>query len=118
MKIEIKTATEPTNAAERAEMQRRINNLLTDNHGRHVEIERAEFMRAEIRLVERMIYEIDVLWSLLDKRDREIGMRDGTISMACLRLGGLVEGNPPGAHNFIQRIDELRAIEKNCECGQ
>lgn len=34
------------------------------------------------------------------------------ISMAVARLGGKVEGRPTGRHNFLQRIDELRRIEK------
>jgi len=42
---------------------------------------------------------------------REIQMRDGTLSMAVARLGGTVEGNPTGRHNFLQRIDELVAKE-------
>jgi hypothetical protein len=29
------------------------------------------------------------------------------IRMACDRLGGKVEGRPPGPHNFLQRIDQL-----------
>lgn len=44
---------------------------------------------------------------LADERD----VLAATIQMACQRLGGLVEGKPPHAGNFLQRIDELRRIE-------
>ncbi len=39
---------------------------------------------------------------------RERDMLRATIAMACDRLGGTVEGQPPNAGNFLQRIDELR----------
>jgi hypothetical protein len=32
---------------------------------------------------------------------------EGVLTMAVARLGGIVEGNPTGRHNFLQRIDEL-----------
>jgi hypothetical protein len=41
----------------------------------------------------------------------EVAGRDATILMACHRLGGLVEGQPPTPLNFLQRIDELVQIE-------
>lgn len=37
---------------------------------------------------------------------------EGVLSMTVARLGGLVEGLPTGRHNFLQRIDELVALEK------
>jgi hypothetical protein len=37
---------------------------------------------------------------------------EGVLSMTVARLGGIVEGNPTGRHNFLQRIDELREIER------
>jgi hypothetical protein len=40
----------------------------------------------------------------------QVAMRDATLHMAVARLGGVVEGNPTGRHNFLQRIDEL--VEK------
>ncbi len=40
-----------------------------------------------------------------------IHAREATIHMAVARLGGIVEGNPTGAHNFLQRIDALVALE-------
>ncbi len=33
-------------------------------------------------------------------------------SMTVARLGGTVEGNPTAKHNFLQRVDELREIER------
>jgi|GEM_PF-6209732 len=38
---------------------------------------------------------------------------EGTLHMAVARLGGTVEGCPTHRINFLQRIDELRAIENN-----
>src|SRR5687767_5033819 len=32
---------------------------------------------------------------------------EGVLTAAVARLGGIVEGNPTGRHNFLQRIDEL-----------
>lgn len=39
-------------------------------------------------------------------------VRDAQISMTVDRLGGLVEGQPTQEINFLQRVDELVAIEK------
>jgi len=36
----------------------------------------------------------------------------GALHMAVVRLGGEVEGRPTGRHNFLQRIDELRELER------
>lgn len=41
---------------------------------------------------------------------------EAVLSMSVLRLGGTVEGLPTGRHNFLQRIDELRANEKQHQC--
>jgi uncharacterized coiled-coil DUF342 family protein len=37
---------------------------------------------------------------------------EGVLSMTVHRLEGIVEGAPTGRHNFLQRIDALREIEK------
>ena len=34
-----------------------------------------------------------------------------SLTMGIARMGGKVEGSPPGFHNFLQRIDELVKIE-------
>lgn len=52
-----------------------------------------------------------VLVGILEDLALEMELRDGVLSMAVARLGGIVEGNPTGRHNFLQRIDELVAIE-------
>jgi hypothetical protein len=36
---------------------------------------------------------------------------EGVLSMTVARLGGIVEGNPTGRHNFLQRVDALRRME-------
>ena len=43
----------------------------------------------------------------------ELGMVDlnARLSATVHALGGTVEGNPTGQHNYLQRIRELRAIE-------
>jgi len=45
----------------------------------------------------------------------QLEMRDAQISMTVARLGGIVEGHPTGSHNFLQRIDELREIERKVQ---
>lgn len=42
----------------------------------------------------------------------QLGSRDATLAMTVARLGGFVEGAPTTRHNFLQRIDELRDIER------
>lgn len=37
----------------------------------------------------------------------QVEMERAVLSMTVSRLGGIVEGNPTGRHNFLQRIDEL-----------
>ena len=37
---------------------------------------------------------------------------EATLAMAVARLGGMVEGAPTARHNFLQRIDKLRAMER------
>jgi chromosome segregation ATPase len=39
-------------------------------------------------------------------------MRESTLHMTVARLGGTVEGRPTERVNFLQRVDELRAIEQ------
>jgi hypothetical protein len=39
---------------------------------------------------------------------------EGVLAMTVARLGGMVEGRPTERVNFLQRIDELRAIEARC----
>jgi hypothetical protein len=45
----------------------------------------------------------------------ELEMRDSTLAMTVARLGGIVDGYPTARHNFLQRIDELVAIEAERE---
>lgn len=47
-----------------------------------------------------------------DELQLQLDMRDAQISMTVARLGGIVEGNPTGRHNFLQRIDQLVANEQ------
>jgi hypothetical protein len=47
------------------------------------------------------------LQAMLDRSRLDTRMLEGTIDMACSRLGGLVEGHRPQRINFLQRIDEL-----------
>lgn len=42
----------------------------------------------------------------------EVAAKEATIHMAVARLGGEVEGAPTHRINFLQRIDELRGIER------
>ena len=51
----------------------------------------------------------------VDEARLKIDMLDATLHMAVARLGGIVEGNPTGRHNFLQRIDELRVKEDELE---
>ena len=65
-------------------------------------------------LAGRTIYDlINADRAALAQKTRECELRDGTLNMAVARLGGIVEGNPTGRHNFLQRIDELVAKEKD-----
>ena len=38
---------------------------------------------------------------------------EGVLSMTVARLGGMVEGRPTHRINFLQRIDELVALEES-----
>jgi hypothetical protein len=51
------------------------------------------------------------MWKHVQAVEADLGVRDATIRMACDRLGGEVEGHPPHPGNFLQRIDELVALE-------
>ena len=42
---------------------------------------------------------------------------DAVLSMTVSRLGGLVEGRPTARLNFLQRVDELREIERKYADG-
>ena len=42
----------------------------------------------------------------------QLNCERAVLSMAVARLGGLVEGRPTHTGNFLQRIDELRRIER------
>jgi hypothetical protein len=48
----------------------------------------------------------------------KVGMLEGTLLAAVVRLGGWVEGRPTERVNFLQRIDELRAIETAAARGR
>lgn len=47
-----------------------------------------------------------------------VAMRDGTLAMAVARLGGEVEGAPTHRGNFLQRIDQLVAKERELEAAE
>lgn len=86
------------------------------------QLEENKKLRAEVDLMTRHAKEG---WDLSHKRTRqwkeveaerdrlqaEVAALNGIISMTVARVGGVVEGNPAGKHNFLQRIDELRRIE-------
>lgn len=61
---------------------------------------------------------VDAARAALEKCYDELAKeRDGescVLYMTVARLGGLVEGMPTARLNFLQRIDELRTIEKRC----
>jgi hypothetical protein len=42
----------------------------------------------------------------------DVAAVQGVLAMAVQRLGGTVEGQPTSRVNFLQRIDELREIER------
>lgn len=56
--------------------------------------------------------EIDRQQARADQAELTIGVREATIHMAVDRLEGMVEGRPTHRGNFLQRIDELREIER------
>lgn len=56
--------------------------------------------------------ECDTLRARIAELETTLAVREATIQMACDRLGGQVEGNPPHPGNFLQRIDELVDAEK------
>lgn len=54
--------------------------------------------------------QIDLKWLCGLYRQGQVNGKaasEGVLTMAVARLGGIVEGNPTGRHNFLQRIDEL-----------
>lgn len=53
----------------------------------------------------------DLLEKRAECRERQLLMERSVLSMAVLRLGGKVEGNPTARHNFLQRIDTLVELE-------
>jgi hypothetical protein len=65
-------------------------------------------LRDELALAQEQIARLELE---LAEAWAQVKMRDGTLNMAVDRLGGIVEGNPTGRHNFLQRIDELVAKE-------
>lgn len=47
-----------------------------------------------------------------DEARREHDAVEATLAMTVARLGGMVDGHSTHRVNFLQRIDELRAIER------
>jgi hypothetical protein len=64
-----------------------------------------------MKMNERLLAERDALSRRIADLERDRDGERGMISMTIARLGGTVEGHPTDRHNFLQRIDELRAIE-------
>lgn len=56
--------------------------------------------------------EIERLKDTISNLTATVRVREATIQMACDRLGGLVEGHPTNPLNFLQRIDQLVALER------
>jgi hypothetical protein len=54
---------------------------------------------------------VEFLEAQLNQSNLDRDMFNAQLHMAVARLGGLVEGNPTGRHNFLQRIDALIEIE-------
>jgi len=65
-------------------------------------IEAAHDLSVKLEFAEARVAELEV----------EVLAKEATIHMAVARLGGEVEGAPTRRINFLQRIDELREIER------
>lgn len=71
----------------------------------------ADAGRAALAEIKRLRAELEIQGDRLLWMTIALGVCQGSIDMACDRLGGLVEGRPPHRANFLQRIDELVAKE-------
>lgn len=56
--------------------------------------------------------EVVRLLAIIDRLDGSLAAERATLAMTVARLGGTVEGHPTRRINFLQRIDELREIER------
>ena len=74
--------------------------------------EREELL-AKIQFLEEDLNALKIDNAQLSLRVRSEG---SVLAMAVARLGGIVEGNPTGRVNFMQRIDALREIERLGGC--
>ena len=61
--------------------------------------------------IDRLTARVTALEAALAQARLDHQCSEGVLSMTVHRLEGIVEGNPTGRHNFLQRIDELRKIE-------
>lgn len=59
-----------------------------------------------------LLAEIEDLKARLAEAEQTIAARDGVLAMTVARLGGMVEGRPTERVNFLQRVDQLVAMEK------